>query len=49
MPIDYQAMPRHERQRFLAECGEGCSATVQGRVRPVNFTTGIVAEVLIVR
>jgi hypothetical protein len=49
MPIDYETMPRQQRQRFLDECGEGCPAAVQGRVRPVNFTTGIVADALIVR
>jgi hypothetical protein len=49
MPIDFGAIPRHERQAFLAECGEGCAAAVQGRVRPVNFTTGIVADALIAR
>ena len=49
MPIDFGSVPRQERQAFLAECGEGCDATVQGRVRPVNFTTGIVADAFIAR
>lgn len=49
MPIDFGSVARQERQEFLAECGEGCEAEVQGRVRPVNFTTGIVADVLIAR
>jgi hypothetical protein len=49
IPIDFEAMPRQARQVFLADCGEGCAAEVQGRVRPVNFTTGIVADALIAR
>lgn len=49
IPIDFETMPRRARQAFLDGCGEGCSAAVQGRVRPVNFTTGIVADALIVR
>jgi hypothetical protein len=47
IPIDFQALPRRDREAFLQACGEGCEATVQGRVRPVNFTTGIVADALI--
>jgi len=47
IPIDFQAIPRRDREAFLQECGEGCQATVQGRVRPVNFTTGIVADAMI--
>jgi hypothetical protein len=46
IPIDFEAIARRDRDRFLAVCGEGCEATVQGRVRPVNFTTGIVADTL---
>jgi hypothetical protein len=49
VPIDFEGIPRRDRQAFLEECGEGCSAVVQGRVRPVNFTTGIVADSLTVR
>jgi len=49
IPIDFKSMPRQEHQAFLDECGDGCSAAVQGRMRPVNFTTGIVADALIVR
>jgi hypothetical protein len=41
-------LPRHERETFLEKCGSGCDATVQGRVRPVAFTTGIVADAIIV-
>lgn len=47
IPIDFQALPRRDREAFLQACAEGCEATVQGRVRPVNFTTGIVADALI--
>lgn len=48
LPIDTDSLPRRDRQAFLDACGGGCEATVQGRVRPVNFTTGIVAEAVIV-
>jgi hypothetical protein len=49
LPIDFEAIPRRDRDAFLRACGDGCEATVQGRVGPVNFTTGIVAETLIAR
>jgi hypothetical protein len=47
MPLDVDAIPRRERQAFLSACGKGCEATVQGRVSPVNFTTGIVADTIV--
>lgn len=46
IPVDFNAIPRRDLQDFLEACGAGCEATVQGRVRPVNFTTGIVADTL---
>ena len=46
LPVDFEAIARRELQEFREACGEGCEATVQGRVRPVNFTTGIVADTL---
>jgi len=49
IPVDIESMSRRDRQAFLQECGDGCAAAVQGRVRPVNFTTGIVADALIAR
>jgi hypothetical protein len=49
VPIDVQNVPRRDREEFLQECGEGCAAAVQGRVRPVNFTTGIVADAIFAR
>ncbi len=49
VPIEFQSVPRQDRQAFLAACGDGCNAAVQGRVRPVNFTTGIVADALFAR
>jgi hypothetical protein len=49
LPVDFASIPRRDREAFLRACGEGCDATVQGRVAPVNFTTGIVAETLIAR
>jgi hypothetical protein len=48
VPIEYGSLPRRDQQDFFSTCGEGCEATVQGRVKPVNFTTGIVAEIIIV-
>lgn len=47
LPVDVESLSRRDRQAFLDRCGEGCEATVQGRVGPVNFTTGIVADILI--
>ena len=49
LPIDSGSLSRRDRQAFLDACGDGCEATVQGRVRPVNFTTGIVADALVAR
>ena len=48
VPIEFGSLSRRDQQDFFAACGEGCEATVQGRVKPVNFTTGIVADVLFV-
>jgi hypothetical protein len=47
IPVDANTILRRDREAFLQACGEGCEATVQGRVRPVNFTTGIVADTLV--
>jgi hypothetical protein len=49
IPVEIGQVPRRDREMFLDACGEGCQATVQGRVRPVNFTTGIVADTLVAR
>lgn len=49
VPINFESISRRDRRAFLEECGEACAAVVQGRVRPVNFTTGIVADTLVVR
>jgi hypothetical protein len=46
IPIEFESLSRQDRRNFLTACGEGCRATVQGRVMPVNFTTGIVADAL---
>ena len=48
MPVDIEALARRDREDVLSQCGSGCEATVQGRVRPVNFTTGIVADSVVV-
>jgi hypothetical protein len=47
IPVDFDSLARRDREAFLNACGDGCEATVQGRVRPVNFTTGIVADTLV--
>ena len=49
LPVDFEGVARRDREAFLRACGEGCEATVQGRVGPVNFTTGIVADALTAR
>jgi hypothetical protein len=48
IPVEYSLLARRDREDFLTACGTGCEATVQGRVKPVNFTTGIAADVLFV-
>jgi hypothetical protein len=48
IPVEYEALSRRDRDAFFEACGFGCEATVQGRVKPVAFTTGIVADVLFV-
>jgi hypothetical protein len=49
MPVEFEALPRRQRDDILEACGSGCEATVRGRVSPVNFTTGIVADDIILR
>jgi len=46
MPVDFEQLSRRNIEDFLEACGGGCEATVQGRVQPVKFTTGIVADTL---
>ena len=48
LPVDFDALTRRELQAFRQTCGTGCRVIVQGRVGPVNFTTGIVADTLVV-
>ena len=47
VPVDVRALDRRQRDAFVEQCGEGCDATIQGRVGPVGFTTGIAADLLI--
>ena len=49
LPVDFRSLTRAELQAFQEQCGAGCEAVVEGRVGPVNFTTGIVADALIAR
>ncbi len=47
-PVEFDLLSRRDREDFLKACGPGCEATVQGRVKPANFTTGIAADALFV-
>lgn len=47
IPVNFDAIGRRDLQAFKSACGDGCEATVQGRVSPVNFTTGIVADTVV--
>jgi hypothetical protein len=47
IPVDLRALDRRQRDAFVEQCGQGCDATIQGRVGPVGFTTGIAADLLI--
>jgi hypothetical protein len=49
LPVDLRTLSRSEQESTREQCGTGCEATVQGRVDPVNFTTGINAERIIVQ
>lgn len=44
LPVEAETLSRHQLQSILATCGEGCRAIVQGKVAPVNFSTGIIAD-----
>lgn len=47
LPVDVRSLDRQQRQAFMEQCGGGCDATIQGRVGPVGFTTGIAADLII--
>ena len=49
LPVDFRGLSRGEQQAIREQCGTACRAIVQGEVGPVNFTTGIVAEAVIVQ
>jgi hypothetical protein len=49
MPVEMEALPRRDREAVLEQCASGCAALVRGRVNPVNFTTGVVADAIVVR
>ena len=44
LPIEADSLSRRDREALIAACIEGCQARVQGKVAPVNFTTGIIAD-----
>ena len=49
MPVELKTLPRRDREELLRQCASGCAAVVRGRVSPVNFTTGIVADAIVAR
>ena len=49
LPVEFRGLTRSEQQGVRDLCGKGCEATIQGEVGPVNFTTGITADAVIVR
>ena len=49
LPVDVRVLGRRERDQLAQQCPAGCEASIQGRVGPVNFVTGIVAETVLVR
>ena len=49
LPVDFRNLTRAQLQAFQEGCANGCEAVVEGRVGPVNFTTGIVADTLVAR
>ena len=49
LPLDLNALPRQQRESLRGGCATGCEATVQGRVAPVRFVTGIVADAVLLR
>lgn len=49
IPVDIESLPRRMRDDLRERCADGCAAVVQGQVRPVSFTTGIVADAVIPR
>jgi hypothetical protein len=49
MPVELETLPRRDREALLEQCASGCSAVVRGRVSPVNFTTGIIADTVVAR
>jgi hypothetical protein len=46
LPVEAETLTRQQRQSVLGTCGKGCRAIVQGKVAPVNFSTGIIADTL---
>jgi hypothetical protein len=48
IPIELENLSRQELQAIRKACPESCEATVQGRAAPVRFTTGIVADAIVV-
>jgi hypothetical protein len=48
LPVEFESLSRRQREAVLERCSGGCQATVQGTVRAVNFTTGIVADAIVV-
>ncbi len=43
-PVNVESLSRHDRETLVQRCGAGCPALVRGKVGPVAFVTGIVAD-----
>ena len=48
IPIGLENLSRQELRAIQGACPDGCDATVQGRAAPVRFTTGVVADTVVV-
>lgn len=43
-PVNVESLSRHDRETLVSACGPGCPALVRGKVGPVAFVTGIIAD-----
>jgi hypothetical protein len=48
VPVEFKNLSRQELRAIREACPETCEATVQGRAAPVRFTTGVVADAVVV-
>lgn len=43
-PVNVESLSRHTLELVTQACGPGCPATVRGKVGPLAFVTGIIAD-----